>query len=565
MGLIGMSELLNGIDILQAVAGLGLFLFAMLQLEQALEGLLGSAFKRYLRRYTQTPAGAMSAGIISTAILQSSSLVGVMSLALVGSGVIALSNGIGVILGANLGTTMTGWLVSVLGFKLDLTEMALPLLALGSLGFIALRSKPRFASAMQLILAIAMLIWALGIMKSAVQAGQDQLSAVFSNGQGWFGFFVIGVLVTLVIQSSSAMMMITLSLLAANYLDIFHAAAIIVGADLGTTGTVMLGAIGGSAPRRQVAYAHLWFNVVNAVIALLLIPFIPTVAALVGLTDPLFTLVAFHSSFNLIGILLFYPLLPRYGALLQSRVRDKVVNRALFLKPDVLKVPEAGVEALNRESRRVVALGIAQIRSLFHVSAAISDEWFGVVKDYADLKQLEFDIISFASQLESASMTPDDALCLQSDLSAVRNTIHAVKSVRDVKHSIEALYQTDDGKLHALWLELQSGYTRAMVPLFQATVTADRERSGVMKSIADAKMQFDDLHQSLHHRILALYPKIDPFLAKESELIREPALQMPSLLNMNRELFVGQRSLIQAVEALDPLEKMPEQKSPLKQ
>ena len=122
------------IDIWKLAAGLGLFLYGMHQLELALQKLAGRSFKRFLRRYTSRPIQGVLTGAISTAALQSSSVVGLIVLAFVGTGIIPLSGGIGMVFGSNLGTTATGWIVATLGFKLDIEAIALPLIALGGLG-----------------------------------------------------------------------------------------------------------------------------------------------------------------------------------------------------------------------------------------------------------------------------------------------------------------------------------------------------------------------------------------------------------------------------------------------
>ena len=133
-------------------AGLGLFLFGMWQLEEALKGLAGRSFKLYLRYQTGNPVKAIFSGIIATAALQSSSVVGLIVLAFVGSGVIKFSHALGIILGSNLGTTFTGWIVTLLGFKLKIEEFALPLIAIGTLGWLFVTTYSQWRRFFQSIL-----------------------------------------------------------------------------------------------------------------------------------------------------------------------------------------------------------------------------------------------------------------------------------------------------------------------------------------------------------------------------------------------------------------------------
>ncbi|GAB4191605.1 MAG: hypothetical protein Tsb002_20440 [Wenzhouxiangellaceae bacterium] len=537
-----MVELFHAIDPLQAIAGLGLFLFAMLQLEQALEALLGSTFKRSLRRYSEKPPQAIAIGVISTAILQSSSLVGVMTLALVGSGVIALSNGIGIILGANLGTTLTGWLVTLIGFKLPLEQVALPLVAVGAIGYMVLRRWPYAAESLRLVLALGLLIWALNLMKAAVSP-PPELEQWLAQGQHWYGFFFLGLVVTLIIQSSSAMMMITLSLLAATAIDITQAAAVVVGADLGTTGTVMLGAIGGSASRRQVAFGHLWFNVINAVLALLLLPILPWLIAVLGISDPLIALVGFHSTFNLLGLLLFYPLLNPFARFLQGSVGGQQQSLLLYLNREAVAVPETGSEALHREAEHLLMMTLArfqrgfaghrQVRSLpGHMPGQ------GIIR-YDHLKRMEAEILNGAGLLQKCSLTVDQARRLQDDLGVVRNAVHAAKCMKDIQHNIDALQQTQETLLQQLWGTIRSNALSFLQPLNDRDPSANPAEIINLDLLLGLTRDVVAAHDRLHQQIVQIDLRSD-----------DPEVQLPSLLNLNRELYAAQSNLIMALGML---------------
>lgn len=532
MGLITMDNLLSSIDLPQAIAGIGLFLFAMLQLEQAMAQLLGGQFKRWLSRGAHHTYSALLTGTFSTAILQSSSLVGVMTLAFVGAGLIPLVHGIGIILGANLGTTMTGWLVTLLGFKLDLQQLALPLVALGSIGYMITRNWRHLHSITQLMLAIGLLIWALGLMKSSVHPAPEMLSDWLRGGGNIAGFFALGLLATIIIQSSSAMMLITLSLLATGFIDIKAAAAIVVGADLGTTGTVLLGAVGGSAPRRQVAYAHLWFNLFNAVIALLLIPLIPTATQLIGLSDPLFQLVTFHSTFNLIGVLMFYPFLRYFTGILERRVKDLPRRYSQYLNEASLSVPEAGGEALHRESERAVRMALARFRKAFRLTSSAEERPLPA-PGYRELKSIEAEIIRYALDLQKASLNADQAVRLQDDLNAVRNAVHCAKCLKDIHHNLSALRDIEEGELQQLWRHIVENAAQFAQEISHATRHPDTLSRELLNDMVETTRQS---HDCVHRLIFEL-----------TSASRDKDLQTPSLLNLNRELYTACTNLIEAV------------------
>ena len=152
----------------ELVAGLGIFLYGMMVLEQALRTLGTRAFRRILRDYTNTPVRGVMMGVVSTACLQSSSMVGLIVLAFVGAGILTMANALGVIFGASLGTTFTGWIVATIGFKLSLTEYALPLLAVGTLGTVFISTEHRRHSQARLLLGLGLLLMGLDFMKTSM-------------------------------------------------------------------------------------------------------------------------------------------------------------------------------------------------------------------------------------------------------------------------------------------------------------------------------------------------------------------------------------------------------------
>lgn len=234
-------------DIWQFVGGIGLFLFAMAQLETALQRFSGRSFKRFLQTYTDKPLKAVVAGGLTTAFVQSSSLVGLMVLAFVGAGIMSLGNALGVVFGANLGTTVTGWMVTALGFKLNLESISLPLIGIGSLLLVGLSGRIKEVG--RLAAALGFLLMGLTLMKDSVSALSDSMDVTkLANLAAW-QYLAFGVGFAAVVQSSSATMMVTLAALHAGVIELPSAAAIAVGADLGTTSTILIGTIKGAAGR----------------------------------------------------------------------------------------------------------------------------------------------------------------------------------------------------------------------------------------------------------------------------------------------------------------------------
>src|SRR5690606_16204647 len=188
----------------------------MQQLEDSLKGLLGRPMKLLIRRHTRSPLQGIAVGTLTTAILQSSSLVTLILLALVGAGVLLPGIAVGVMLGANLGTTVTGWLVSAIGFKLDLEAAAFPLIGAAALAGLFLPENTRRRAGAQVLLALGFLLLGLGLMKDGVQEYTSSIDGALLAGHGRWSLAALGFGLTAVIRSSSAAMLINLSALAAG-------------------------------------------------------------------------------------------------------------------------------------------------------------------------------------------------------------------------------------------------------------------------------------------------------------------------------------------------------------
>jgi phosphate:Na+ symporter len=223
------------------VFGLGIFLYGMSRLEAGISQLADARLRAWLRRGTNSRIGSVTTGILATALLQSSSMISLLVLAFASAGILPLINAIGILLGANLGTTFTGWIVALFGFKLELEAVALPII--GSSAFVFVLSKrassiTHFAMAM---LGIGFLLFGLSIMKSSMEDLPQAFDVSLLQGHHPAIYLLFGVIITFVVQSSSAVMMMALAALNAGFIQLPEAAALIIGADLGTTSTTVLG------------------------------------------------------------------------------------------------------------------------------------------------------------------------------------------------------------------------------------------------------------------------------------------------------------------------------------
>ncbi|MBF8224367.1 Na/Pi cotransporter family protein [Halomonas sp. 328] len=363
-GLVALAALLLARrDLATLAAGLGLFLWGMSHLEEAIKRLSGGTLDRWLHAATRRPLRAIGVGALATALVQSSSLVTLLALSFVGAGLVALPGAIALLFGANLGTTTGAWLIASLGLRFDLAQYAMPLLALGLLGGRWLKGNQ--AGIAGALLGIGLLFLGIDFMKLGFAAWQDGLSLEGLAGDRlwhWPLFVLFGVLATVIMQSSHATLLITLAALAGGQLPYLPALAIAIGANIGTTVTAVIGALGSGPPARRLAGAHVIFNLSTACVALgLLVPLaalVDLLGRLLGLADDAWPLklALFHTLFNLLGIVLMLPLIPRLAAWLERRFPEPAHRpsaEARYLNPAARLHADSAVTALELEYRRL--------------------------------------------------------------------------------------------------------------------------------------------------------------------------------------------------------------------
>lgn len=537
------------LDLWRLAAGLGLFLFGMQQLEQALTQLAGRSFKKFLSQYTARPVKGVLAGAVSTAALQSSSVVSLIVLAFVGTGIISLASALGIVFGANLGTTMTGWIVATIGFKLDIEALALPLIAIGGLGVVWSAAGTRRAGFSHFIVGLGLMLMGLEFMKSGALVATTLFDPTALAGYPPIVFLLVGLLLTAIIQSSSATIMITLSALYAGAIPLESAAAIAIGADLGTTVTALLGSMAGSAAKKRVAAAVVMFNVVADTIAFLsLAPLLRLITDVIGLSDPLFALVAFHSLFNLIGIVIFLPAIPLLSKWLDRRFREEETPLLRHIKASDTAVAEAALENITRETWRLIDQAAAFNQATLdlppdHTFYDSREDRKGVCvfspdvdydRCYAELKQLEGEILRHALALQSRSLDAAESERLSQVIPSIRNAVQAAKSMKDVHADLVLFRGSVNDRFNAYFGQFREAareFYEALDSLRATDIPALR-----FEALVDIKSKSEAVHNRMRHRI---YDEVARGELSEVEI--------STLLNVNRELLVASQSLVSAL------------------
>ena len=531
------------------IAGLGIFLFGMAQLEDGLKALAGRPMKLFLRKQTEKSGKGILAGTLSTAILQSSSVVSLMVLAFVGAGVLQMRNALGIIFGSNLGTTFTGWVVATLGFKMNVEALALPLIGVGSLGVLFFSDQRKQANYFKLVIGFGFLLFGLHFMKQSMEQVSAALNVELLKDLPPVLFLLAGMIFTAIIQSSSATMMITLSALSTGVIDLYSAAALVIGADLGTTGTVLLGAAKGSAEKKQVATAHFLFNLVTDILAFLLLPLLLyLLTSLLRIEDPLFTLVAFHSSFNLMGILIFVPFIDRFAKFLEPRFHSSRDNVSLFLNIEEVSDAETAIIPLKKESHRLMDGVLSFNCRTLKITCPVSngDLDFGdndqvmAKRNYSEqyelLKALEGEVLSYVMKVQQKKMGIEQGETLQDFLSSIRNMVAAAKCLKDIRHNLIDFRHSSRDQINNYYLFL----SHFMETFYQAL---DKLWELPTDKVTDLIYSLQQRNEQFHNEFLKrIYADIG----------RDPVLgvDLSTLLNVNRELFTSNRNLLEACSGI---------------
>jgi len=362
-------------QILLALGGLGLFLLGMLILTEGLKGLAGNALRRSLARYTTTPATGAVTGALATALIQSSSATTVTAVGLVGAGLLTFSQSLGIVFGANIGTTITGWIVAIGGFKLDLGYVALPVLLFGIM--LRLFGQGRWPRIGWALVGFSLLFIGIEAMQRGMSSFEGLVTPNDFPDDSYFGRFklvLIGAAIALVTQSSSAGVATALVALSTGAISFPQAAAMVIGMDVGTTITTALATVGGSAAMRQTGYAHVIYNTMTGVMAFFLLgPATQLIGPWAGAEagNAQIGLVAFHTFFNTLGVLLALPLADRFANFIQDLIPERGPPLLRRLDDRLLADPDTSSDAALATIKQIMKENLSLLLAL--LSGTISE------------------------------------------------------------------------------------------------------------------------------------------------------------------------------------------------
>ncbi|TVQ94035.1 MAG: Na/Pi cotransporter family protein [Deltaproteobacteria bacterium] len=349
------------------LGGIGLFLLGMSLLISGLQAVAGDKLRSLLRASTRNHLTGLASGAVATALVQSSSATTLTVVGFVGAGLISFPQSIGLLFGANLGTTSTAWIVSLLGLKIKIDVIALPLVGIGA-GLKVFGGK-RLGQAGLAVAGFGLIFVGIDILQEGMASVAETIDPASLAQPGVMGAVVlvlVGAIMTVIMQSSSAAIATTLAAVHAGTLGLDQAVLLVIGQNVGTTVTALMGAAGGSVPARQTAVAHVLFNVVAAAVALLILPVflfvVKWISSMTAGDDPTIQIAIFHTIFKLLGIAILLPISAPFARFVERIVPERRQGLTRRLSEGGSSVPEVRLEAARQTVVEVMSEVVASTR-----------------------------------------------------------------------------------------------------------------------------------------------------------------------------------------------------------
>ncbi len=537
-------------------AGVAIFLFGMLSLEEGFRAFTGGTLEQLLRRTTSSTGRSLLFGVVSTTLMQSSSLVSVITISFLSAGLITLAAGIGIVFGANLGTTTGAWLIAGFGLKVNIAAYAMPMLAFGVI--LIFQSSKSLKGIGYILGGLGFLFLGIHYMKEGFDAFKDTINLAEYAVAGYPGvllFTAIGIFATVVMQSSHATLVLTITALAAGQITYENGLALAIGANVGTTITAMLGAMSANEAGKRLATAHLIFNLVTGAIAIgfiyQLVALVNSVSAWVGIAEGDYTLklAVFHSVFNLIGIVVMLPLLKPLVVSLEKFIPEKQpeVDQPQYLSESAAAFPGTAVEAVRLETLRVyeaalriIVAGLGMQRTdilskddlVQSVAAQNRIHQFDIDAMYEKhVKGIYSAIVAFIGDT-AFSRQEEQSAGLQWLREASTHLVEAVKDTRQLQENLIHYVGSENQKMHEVYNRV-----RVQIGLIVRDLEEMRESGGGVMDVLslDAlKLLVDEEQQRINQTMTALIGKRDITPAMGSSLINDSVFAYDISMNLIR-------------------------------
>jgi phosphate:Na+ symporter len=391
------------------IGGLGLFLLGMWLMSDGLKMAAGSSLTHFLHHWTKGRVRGLGVGIFLTALIQSSSAVTVATIGFANAGLLSLKRAIWIIFGSNIGTTATGWLITLIGFNFKISVFALPMIGIGMVMKLV-KSDSRAGALGQALVGFGILFMGIDVLKDTFSLIGTSIS-LSSNGdsgiQDLVLFVGLGFLITVLTQSSSVTLALTLTALAGGFISLLPAAALVIGGNLGTTTTAIFASFGTNPVAKRIVASHVIFNVMTAIVSLALLS---PLLSLILLNQEFFTstpsttttLALFHTLFNILGVILMWPITNKLVKWLSNHFKTKEEDegKPKFLNKNTLSLPSLALHALSREIVRIGHYSLAMAKDSINFESSTQN----MTNKNAVVKKLTIAIGDYTKELYTQNL-----------------------------------------------------------------------------------------------------------------------------------------------------------------
>jgi phosphate:Na+ symporter len=530
--------------------GLGLFILAVNMITNGLKSAAGHTLRDMLGRWTRSPVHGIVTGLSITAIVQSSSAVTVATIGFVNAGIISMHKALGVIYGSNIGTTMTSWLVASTGFKFNLETFALPMIGIGMLMHLTGGESKRGPLGSALV-GFGLFFIGIGVLQDAFAGLMTAIDLNKFTADGIAAVLMyagVGFLMTVLTQSSSAAIAIILTAATGGVVGLYAAAAMVIGANVGTTSTAVFAVINATPNAKRVAAAHIIFNLVTGVIALMVLSplfwVVDNTSELLGLEHiPAITLALFHTIFNIFGVLLMLPLSKRLVHFLDKRfvTQEEIEGSPRYLDKTVVVSPLLAINALALELSRISTIarrmGLEALSSEFVPS-------FRIRRDYVIINKLSAAVAEFIAQLERGTLSKEVSEQL-------------AKVLRSEQHLLACANQAIEiGRIQARVEKLTDEQLIEGLSVFRAEVVSLMNMANpeeVDFSFTECELQLD--------RVQAAYGDVKADLLQAGAELRVPIHVVIDIIDQNSCIRRMSRQMVKAMHYLSELSRIAKVKS----
>lgn len=533
------------------LGGVGIFLFGIQLLENSLKNLMSRSFKLFLKKQTSNPFKAIFGGATVTAILQSSSAVNFMVLAFVSTGVITMRNAFAVIMGTNLGSTLTGWIVATMGFKMDIEAIAYPIAGIAGLLLFSFKGRQKLTNICHFLMGFSFLFIGLGLLKESME-GED-IKYLFENfsDSSLFVFLLLGFVATTITQASSATVAITLSILNQQLIGFESAIAIVIGSEVGTSIKLILGALDGVAVKKRVAVGNLIYNIVTTILAFAFLkPLALFITENLSVKDPLMGLVTFQTGMNLLSIIIFLPFINIFSKFLERLYKDNNKHVSGYLTHAHPEIPHAALELMKKET----AFFIYQCKSFnvrvfdLHEDIIETDNEFRSLNNnqkingksnilqYEHLKEQYGEIQSYYIKMISQKLSEDQINETDNLIACVRSAMYSSKCIKDLFDDLAELRNSANemkfNYVNERSVELMEFYKKLNIP---------------QEILQDDKLLFENIITLLNEAQSRYSANLNTLYSHEFTHTLSD-VELATLMNFSREIFTSNKSMIMTLK-----------------